>query len=175
VGVVRAGCSSDLGDVVQRVDDAVLDIEFKVDPLARQLVLRLTATAQRLARHTHTHRRTRPTHTHTAVNSMSRQVCVQLPTYADNVALPASLARRRRCSASCSKRSLSDACRAHSSKPAPDGRTDVRQMHRPDTELGHWVTGSMGHLSRPAHRVIILTRCETRVFPVFEKKPKIKI
>jgi len=40
-------------------------------------------------------------------------------------------------------------------------------------ELGHWVTGSMGHLghlSRTGHRVIILTRCETRVFPVFEKK-----
>ena len=37
-------------------------------------------------------------------------------------------------------------------------------------ELGHWVTGSMvGHLLRPGHRVIILTRCETRVFPVFEK------
>ena len=43
-------------------------------------------------------------------------------------------------------------------------------------ELGHWVTGSMshlGHLSRPGHRVIILTRCKTRVFPVFEKMPKI--
>ena len=29
-------------------------------------------------------------------------------------------------------------------------------------ELGHWVTGSMGHLGhllRPGHRVIILTRC----------------
>jgi len=29
-------------------------------------------------------------------------------------------------------------------------------------ELGHWVTGSMGllgHLSRPGHRVIILTLC----------------
>jgi len=39
-------------------------------------------------------------------------------------------------------------------------------------ELGHWVTGSMGHLghlSRPGHRVIILIRRETRVFPVFEK------
>ena len=39
-------------------------------------------------------------------------------------------------------------------------------------ELGHWVTGSMGHLghlSRPGHRVIILTRCQTRVFSVFEK------
>ena len=36
----------------------------------------------------------------------------------------------------------------------------------PDMELGHRVTGSMGrlgHLSRPGHRVIILTRCETRV------------
>jgi len=38
-----------------------------------------------------------------------------------------------------------------------------------DMELGHWVIGSMGHLSRTGHRVIILTRCETRVFPVFEK------
>ena len=45
----------------------------------------------------------------------------------------------------------------------------------PDMELGHWVTGSLGHLghlSRPGHRVIIFTRCETRVFPVFEKCPK---
>jgi len=41
-------------------------------------------------------------------------------------------------------------------------------------ELGHWVTGSMGHLSCPGHRVIILTRCETRVFPVFEKKAQDK-
>jgi len=47
----------------------------------------------------------------------------------------------------------------------------------PDMELGHWVTGSMGHLghlSRPGHRVIILTRCETRVFPVFEKNAKMQ-
>ena len=39
-------------------------------------------------------------------------------------------------------------------------------------ELGHWVTGSvghLGHLSRPGHRVIISTRCEIRVFPLFEK------
>jgi len=45
----------------------------------------------------------------------------------------------------------------------------------PGMELGHWVTGSMGHLShlsRPGHRVIILTRCDTRVFSVFEKMPK---
>jgi len=41
----------------------------------------------------------------------------------------------------------------------------------------NWVTGSMGHLghlSRPGHRVIILTRCETRVFPVFETMPKMQ-
>jgi len=45
-------------------------------------------------------------------------------------------------------------------------------------ELGHWVTGSMGHLghlSRPGHRVIILTQCDTRVFFRFSKKcPKCK-
>ena len=46
-----------------------------------------------------------------------------------------------------------------------------------DMELGQWVTGSMGHLghlSRPGHRVIILTRCEIRVFPVFEKMPEMQ-
>ena len=35
------------------------------------------------------------------------------------------------------------------------------QISTADTELGHWVTGSMGHLghlSRPGHRVISLTR-----------------
>ena len=32
----------------------------------------------------------------------------------------------------------------------------------------------MGHLSCPGHRIIILTRCETRVFPVFEKKAQDK-
>jgi len=44
-------------------------------------------------------------------------------------------------------------------------------------ELGHWVTGSMGHLghlSRPGYRVIILAQCETRVFPVFGKMPKMQ-
>jgi len=43
-----------------------------------------------------------------------------------------------------------------------------RRGVKTDMELDHWVTGSMGHLghlSRPGHRVIILTRCETRVFP----------
>ena len=51
----------------------------------------------------------------------------------------------------------------------------VRRLELPpEMELGHWVTGSMGHLSHPGYRVIILTRCETRVFPVFEKTPKSK-
>jgi len=39
-------------------------------------------------------------------------------------------------------------------------------------ELGRSVTGSLGHLghlSRPGHRVIILTRCETRVFSGYRK------
>jgi len=39
-------------------------------------------------------------------------------------------------------------------------------------ELGHWVTGligHLGHLSRPGHRVIILTRCETGFFQQQEK------
>ena len=52
-----------------------------------------------------------------------------------------------------------------------------RKTHRPDMELGHWVTGSvghLGHLSRPGHRVLILTRCATRVFHVFEKMPKMQ-
>ena len=42
-------------------------------------------------------------------------------------------------------------------------------------EMGHWVTvsmGHLGHLSRLGHWVIIVTRCETRVFPVFEKCQK---
>jgi len=65
----------------------------------------------------------------------------------------------------------------HRRAPARDScatwrTTTAHSRHRDDMELGHWVTGSMGHLghlSRPGHRVIILTRYETRVFPVFEK------
>ena len=41
--------------------------------------------------------------------------------------------------------------------------------------LGHRVNGSFGSSftsGSPGHRIIILTRCETRVFPVFEKCPK---
>jgi len=56
--------------------------------------------------------------------------------------------------------------RPHKNCPFPVG---------PDMELGHSVTGSMGHLghlSRLGHRVIILTLCETRVFPVFQKSPR---
>ena len=34
--------------------------------------------------------------------------------------------------------------------------------------------GHLGHLSRPGHRVIILTRCETRVLPVFRKMRKMQ-
>ena len=44
-------------------------------------------------------------------------------------------------------------------------------------ELGHWVTGwvgHLGHLSCPGHRVIILTRCETEFFPFSKKCPKCK-
>ena len=44
----------------------------------------------------------------------------------------------------------------------------------PDMELGHWVTGSMGHLghiSRPGHRVIILTWWDPS-FSGFRKLPK---
>jgi len=61
--------------------------------------------------HTHTHARTHA-RTHTHMPTDKQQVCVQLPTYADNVALPA-LARRApllQQSRNCH--------RAHSSKPA---------------------------------------------------------
>ena len=37
-----------------------------------------------------------------------------------------------------------------------------------------WSMGHLGHLLRPGHWVITLTRCETRVFPVFEKMPKMQ-
>jgi len=54
---------------------------------------------------------------------------------------------------------------------------EIKYVYVSDMELGHWVTwwvGHLGHLSRPDHRVIILTRCETLVFPVFEKIPKMQ-
>ena len=49
-----------------------------------------------------------------------------------------------------------------------------------DTQTWNWVIGSPGQWAigssftsgSPGHWVIILTRCETRVFPVFEKKSK---
>jgi len=43
--------------------------------------------------------------------------------------------------------------------------------------LGHRVNGLFGSSftsGSPGHRVIILTWCETRVFPVFEKMPKMQ-
>ena len=43
------------------------------------------------------------------------------------------------------------------------------RLNTPDMELGHWVNGSSFTSVSPGHRVIILTRCETRLFPVFEK------
>jgi len=54
--------------------------------------------------------------------------------------------------------------------------TGVEKAGPPSMEqTWNWVTGSMGHLghlSRLGHRVIILTQCETQVFPVFEKIPR---
>ena len=52
-------------------------------------------------------------------------------------------------------------------------RTVLQSTPTADVELGHWVTGSMGRMG-PGHRVIILTRYVTRVFPVFEKMPKMQ-
>ena len=52
--------------------------------------------------------------------------------------------------------------------------TDMPTRYIADMELGHWVTGSMGHLSRPGHRVIILTQSETRVFSFFKKTQNAK-
>ena len=53
--------------------------------------------------------------------------------------------------------------------PLSDG-LDTRPCKILDPRLFRHGTGSLGHLSRPGHWVIILTRCDTRVFPVFEKK-----
>ena len=73
-------------------------------------------------------------------------------------------------------RHLQADCQKPGSAPEPyAGQSSTGYLS--DMELGHWVTGSMahlGHLSHPGHRVIILTRCETRVFPVFEKMPKMQ-
>jgi len=80
-------------------------------------------------------------HLQHSVKRKSRQVCIQLPTYAAKVALPAFVLRTPQCCAPCSNRSISPAGRAHSSKPAAAGlplrahaqtdiRTDARQMQR---------------------------------------------
>jgi len=50
--------------------------------------------------------------------------------------------------------------------------THADQQNTRRWQTWNWVIGSpghLGHLSRPGHRVIILTRCETIVCPVFEK------
>jgi len=68
------------------------------------------------------------------------QVCVQPPTYADNVPLPAFA---RRC---CSNRSISPARRAHSNKPAATGlllRANVGIDRQTDGVCGHMLTGQV--------------------------------
>ena len=59
------------------------------------------------------------------------------------------------------------------------GETFVKHWNSvPDMELGHWVTGSVGHLGRvwcPGHRVIIFDPVWDPSFSGFWKKPKIKI
>ena len=53
-----------------------------------------------------------------------------------------------------------------------DYSTGYRLSSASDMELGHWVNGSFGSSftsGSPGHWVIILTRHETQVFPVFEK------
>ena len=49
-------------------------------------------------------------------------------------------------------------------------------VYTSDVEMGHWVTGSvghLGHLSRPGHRVIILTGVRPEFFR-FSKKAQDK-
>ena len=58
-----------------------------------------------------------------------------------------------------------------------DFRCQVHSRHGNGT-LGHRVNGSFGSSftsGSPGHRVIFLTQCETRVFPVFEKMPKMHL
>ena len=52
---------------------------------------------------------------------LESKVCVQLLTYADNVALPAFIGRTRCCCAPCSNPSISPAGQANSSRPAAAG------------------------------------------------------
>ena len=63
---------------------------------------------------------------------------------------------------------------------------DLRRPSTAATTQGHDYTthgtgsvgtgsmGHLGHLSRPGHRVAILTRCETLDFPVYEKMPNMQ-
>jgi len=57
---------------------------------------------------------------------------------------------------------MSADARSRTLRPArsPSPPLTPLQRYDPDMEPGHWVTGSMGHLghlSRPGHRVIILS------------------
>jgi len=60
--------------------------------------------------------RTSTKDTKTTTNKKEKQVCVQLSTYTDNVALPAFT--HRYCCVPTMQQSVSPACQAHSSKPA---------------------------------------------------------
>jgi len=54
------------------------------------------------------------------------------------------------------------------------GRTIALSV--PDTELGHWVTGSLGHLGhlfRLGQWVITVTRCATRISVLHKVEPQI--
>jgi len=84
-----------------------------------------------------------------------------------------------------SRRAAKAATSTHSTSSVSVSRSCVvlvnsyssRRAAIPDMELGHWVTGSMGHLGhllRPGHRVIIWPGVRPEFFPVFEKKPKKK-
>jgi len=55
-------------------------------------------------------------------------------------------------------------------------RLQKTYIYTSDVEMGHWVTGSvghLGHLSRPGHRVIVLTGVRPEFFR-FSKKAQDK-
>ena len=66
---------------------------------------------------------------------------------------------------------LQEVCRRYRSTAAVAGQPAAAapQHSAPDMELGQWVIWVIFHV-----RVIIFTRRETRVFPVFEKMPKMQ-
>jgi len=69
--------------------------------------------------------------------------------------------------------------------PEPNARRQPQLQVEGANQTWNWVIGSLGQwviwvifyvrvTGSPGHRVIILTRCETRVFPFFEKMPKMQ-